>query len=547
VTLTEPTTTTTEDPSSVPPLVDAEALAESDRAGRHRDSRTLRRTFIVGASLTALLMVAAIVLGGLALARLTDARSALLDGAGPAVLANQDLAVAVLNQETGVRGYALTGNADFLAPYRDGRVAETEALAVLRGHLAGRPEAALVDTVERAAQAWRSGYAEPVATAGPGAASPDPILGKTLFDGLRAPMSRLTAVLDVERLDARAKLNSAAEALRWVGIGISLAMGAFLAVAAWGLRRGVLDPVAALAEQVRTVVSGDVHRPVRAEGPREIVELGADVDAMRLHISREIDLLQEVNQRLDEQARDLERSNRDLEQFAYVASHDLQEPLRKVSSFCQLLQRRYGGQLDERADQYIEFAADGAQRMQRLINDLLAFSRVGRSTAAFEPVDLREIGLAAAAQLDTTRSELDGEIVVGDLPRVQGDAALLRQLLLNLFGNGLKFHRPDVAPVVRVDAHRAGEFWEFAVTDNGIGVEPAYAEKVFVIFQRLHGRDLYSGTGIGLALVKKIVEFHGGRVWLDTVPRAEPGTTIRFTLPVADPKDAAGDTQQEKP
>jgi light-regulated signal transduction histidine kinase (bacteriophytochrome) len=188
--------------------------------------------------------------------------------------------------------------------------------------------------------------------------------------------------------------------------------------------------------------------------------------------------------------------------------------------------------------------------MQRLINDLLAFSRVGRTTAAFERVDLREIGLAAAAQLDTTRSELDGEIVVGDLPRVQGDAALLRQLLLNLFGNGLKFHRPDVPPVVRVDAHRADGFWEFAVTDNGIGVEPEYAEKVFVIFQRLHGRDVYSGTGIGLALVKKIVEFHGGRVWLDTAPRAEPGTVIRFTLPVGEVSDDArhdaGHTPQEQ-
>jgi signal transduction histidine kinase len=545
VTLTEPTTAPERAPTA--PLVDAEAMMEPARAERRRDSRTLRRMFTVGAGLTALLILVAIVLGGVTLTRLTDARTALLDGVGPAVRANQDLAVAVLNQETGARGYALTRDAGFLVPYRDGLTAETTALAVLRDHLAGRPVAAEIDAVERAARAWRSGYAEPVAAAGPGAAIPDPTTGKTLFDALRAPMSRLTAVLDVERLDARDKLNSAADVLRWVGIGIAVALGAFLALAAWGLRRGVLDPVAALADQVREVVSGDVHRPVRADGPREIVELGADVEAMRLHISREVDLLQDVNRRLDEQARDLERSNRDLEQFAYVASHDLQEPLRKVSSFCQLLQRRYGGQLDERADQYIGFAVDGAQRMQRLINDLLAFSRVGRSTSAFEPVDLREIGLAAAAQLETTRTELDGEIVVGDLPRVPGDAALLRQLLLNLFGNGLKFHRPDVAPVVRVDAHRAGGFWEFAVTDNGIGVEPEYADKVFVIFQRLHGRDLYSGTGIGLALVKKIVEFHGGRVWLDTTPRTEPGTVIRFTLPVEDAGDGAGDTPQEMP
>jgi len=541
VTLTEPTTVA--ERAVTAPLVDAEAMMEPVRAERRRDSRTLRRMFTVGASLTALLMIVAILLGVLSLTRLTDARTGLLDEVGPAVRANQDLAVAVLNQETGIRGYALTRNADFLPPYRSGLSSAATALGVLREHLTGRAEVAQVDTIERALQAWRSAYAEPVAAAGPGAPVPDAIAGKTLFDELRAPMAQLTTVLDAERLEARAQLNSAAAALRWVGIGIAVAMGLFLAAAAWGLRRGVLDPVAALADQVREVVSGDVHRPVRAEGPREIVELGADVEAMRLHISREIDLLHEVNQRLDEQARDLERSNRDLEQFAYVASHDLQEPLRKVSSFCQLLQRRYGGQLDERADQYIGFAVDGAQRMQRLINDLLAFSRVGRSTAAFEQVDLREIGLAAAAQLDTTRSELDGEIVVGDLPRVQGDAALLRQLLLNLFGNGLKFHRPDVAPVVRVDAHRDGDFWEFAVADNGIGVEPEYAEKIFVIFQRLHGRDLYSGTGIGLALVKKIVEFHGGRVWLDTAPRGEPGTVVRFTLPMAD----AENIPQEQP
>jgi hypothetical protein len=182
---------------------------------------------------------------------------------------------------------------------------------------------------------------------------------------------------------------------------------------------------------------------------------------------------------------------------------------------------------------------------------------VGRTTAAFERVDLREIGLAAAAQLDTTRSELDGEIVIGDLPVVRGDAVLLRQLLLNLFGNGLKFHREGVAPVVRVDARQVGENWEFAVTDNGIGIEPEYAEKIFVIFQRLHGRDVYAGTGIGLALVKKIVEFHGGRVWLDTAPAAGPGTVVRFTLPLdrdadpeadpTEPADADARAPQEMP
>jgi signal transduction histidine kinase len=510
-----------------PPVLTPEGRAERDDAGL-----TLRRVFAAGAGLTTLILVVAIIAGSVSLARLTEARQTLLDEMGPAVRANQSLEVALLNQETGIRGYALTRNAEFLDPYRDGLADEAAALAVLRGYLDGRPERAELEDVERAAQAWRSEYAEPVVATGNGAVAPDPAIGKTLFDATREPLGTLTSALDAERVAARERLNSAADSLRWVGISIAVVVAAFLAAAAWGLRRGVLRPIAALADQVRGVVSGDVHREVRGSGPREIVELGADVDAMRVHISHEVDALQQVNQRLDEQARDLERSNRDLEQFAYVASHDLQEPLRKVSSFCQLLQRRYGGQLDERADQYIGFAVDGAQRMQRLINDLLAFSRVGRTTSDFAIVDLREIALAAAAQVEMTRAELDGEIVIGDLPRVQGDPALLRQLLLNLFGNGLKFHRPGTAPVVRVDARRDGQFWEIGVSDNGIGVEPEYAEKIFVIFQRLHGREVYAGTGIGLALVKKIVEFHGGRVWLDIGPRDEPGTVIRFTLPV---------------
>jgi signal transduction histidine kinase len=504
------------------------------RRAVHRDGRwTLRRIVVVGAVLAALVMVVVIVSGGLALARLTDARIALLDDIGPAVRASQDLEVALLNQETGIRGYALTGDDGFLAPYRDRVAAEASDLGTLRRYTAGRPEqAAKVEAVAQAAQAWRTRYAEAVLAArSAGTPLPDSAQARTLFDALRAPLDALAAALDTERLDARVRLDDASNVLRAVGLGIAVVMAAFLAAVAVLLRRGVLDPVSALAEQVRDVVSGDVAKEIRASGPREIVELGADVEAMRLHILRELDVVQAVNRQLDEQARDLERSNRDLEQFAYVASHDLQEPLRKVSSFCQLLQRRYGGKLDERADQYIEFAVDGAQRMQRLINDLLAFSRVGRTTSGFEPVPLGPLARGVATSLEAQRAEVGGEIVVGDLPTVSGDPALLRQLLLNLVGNALKFHRPDVPPVVRIDAARHGDLWEVAVADNGIGVEAEYADKIFVIFQRLHGRDVYSGTGIGLALAKKIVEFHGGRIWLDTTPRDEPGAVVRFTLP----------------
>ena len=248
----------------------------------------------------------------------------------------------------------------------------------------------------------------------------------------------------------------------------------------------MLRPVSGLAAQVRLVASGDTTHPVVADGPREIVNLGADVDSMRLAILHELEAAREANQQLDDQAQDLERSNRDLEQFAYVASHDLQEPLRKVASFCQLLQRRYAGKLDDRADQYIAFAVDGAERMQQLINDLLSFSRVGRTTSAFSEVALDDVVAAAKAQLEPARTDVDGTIELEPLPVVCGDSSLLRALFVNLIGNGLKFHREGVPPRVVVAAERIGDEWEVTVSDNGIGIDPEYIDKVFVIFQRLH-------------------------------------------------------------
>jgi light-regulated signal transduction histidine kinase (bacteriophytochrome) len=232
---------------------------------------------------------------------------------------------------------------------------------------------------------------------------------------------------------------------------------------------------------------------------------------------------------VEEQAEVLRRSNAELEQFAYVASHDLQEPLRKVASFCQLLERRYKGQLDERGEQYIEFAVDGAKRMQALINDLLAFSRVGRLTSGFADVDLSAALAQALTQLDLVLEEADAEVTSDPLPTVQGESTLLVQLFQNLIGNGVKFSG-DKAPRIHVGVRRDGEFWEFCCADNGIGIEPQYQDKIFVIFQRLHGRDVYGGTGIGLAMCKKIVEYHGGRMWLDTT--VTEGAMFRWTLPV---------------
>ncbi|MEN3269462.1 ATP-binding protein [Pseudonocardia sp.] len=512
-----------------PPERSGEARLQRLEEGRKH--WPLARIFALGASLAALFALVVVVLGGVALWRLAEARIALVDSAGPALIAAQQLSTALVDQETGVRGYSLAQRAEFLQPYQDGRTTEAEMVAHLRELAAGGRLPGLdgrLDAVERAAQDWRTEYAGPVLAGTPG--GPDPERGRALFEQVRSAVQTMLADLQVEREAARVSIEGASAFLLVVGVAIAALLASFLVAAGIGLRRGMLRPLSDLAVQVREVVTGDATQPVRAGGPREIVGLGADVEAMRQHIQRDLDDAQAANRRLDEQARELERSNRDLEQFAYVASHDLQEPLRKVSSFCQLLQRRYAGKLDDRADQYIAFAVDGASRMQRLINDLLTFSRVGRTTENFVALDLGETAAAAAAQLEPAREESDGEIDIGELPVVAGDPALLQALLVNLLGNGLKFHRAGVAPVVRVASRRDGDSFEITISDNGIGIESEYSGKVFVIFQRLHGRDVYPGTGIGLALAKKIVEFHGGRIDLADTPG--PGTTVRFTLPV---------------
>jgi light-regulated signal transduction histidine kinase (bacteriophytochrome) len=217
-----------------------------------------------------------------------------------------------------------------------------------------------------------------------------------------------------------------------------------------------------------------------------------------------------------------------------------------------MLERRYAGQLDERADQYIAFAVDGAQRMQRLINDLLAFSRIGRLTAGFTDVDLNAVLADVATQVEAAREYANGRITWDRLPLVEGEEPLLTTLFANLVSNSLKFRRPDAPPLVHVSARDLDGQWEITVRDNGIGIEPEFADKVFVIFQRLHAKDAYPGTGIGLAIVKKIVEYHGGRVWLD--PDVTEGTTIRFTLPsapvpagTAPAAEAGGGTDENAP
>jgi light-regulated signal transduction histidine kinase (bacteriophytochrome) len=229
--------------------------------------------------------------------------------------------------------------------------------------------------------------------------------------------------------------------------------------------------------------------------------------------------------------RELERSNRDLEQFAYVASHDLSEPLRTVGGFVRLLEARYKGRLDEDADEFIHFAVDGVRRMQRLIDDLLQFSRVGRAEAPRDAVDLAALVPDVLEGLHDAIDRSAAEVQLAALPVVLGDAAQLAQLFQNLLSNALKF--TDGHPArVRVTAQPSAELWQLAVIDDGIGIDPSAARRIFQMFQRLHVAEAYDGTGIGLAICERIVERHGGRIWVEPGPGGV-GSAFRFTLPSA--------------
>ena len=281
-----------------------------------------------------------------------------------------------------------------------------------------------------------------------------------------------------------------------------------------------LDLLAAFARLATLAIE---NARLFAEAQQELVE--------RKHAEEKLQLF----------AAELERSNKELEQFAYIASHDLQEPLRTVIGYLQLIARRYEGQLDRDMDEFIGFALDGVRRMQRLISNLLAYSRVGTRGAAFEPVDCNQLFAQAAHDLQMAISESAAKITCDPLPVVMGDSGQLGELFQNLIGNAIKY-RGDQAPIVHITARQTFEVsqtpkvlettvWEFSICDNGIGIDPQYHDRIFGLFQRLHGAGEYSGSGIGLAICKKIVERHGGRIWVAS--QVGQGSTFYFTIPAA--------------
>jgi signal transduction histidine kinase len=460
---------------------------------------------------------------------------------------------ALVDQETGVRGYAITGDPRFLQPYTSGRSTEQAAAAELRTEIGRKqPLAGDLGRLERAAAGWRTSYALPLISR----ARSGPLNGRDLtlldqsknsFDDLRALFAvqntHLAAASHADQASL-ARARSFQDAVYVVILLVFVLAAAALAVL---LDRAVIRPVHRLRAASELVAEGDYTHHIRPTGPADLWAVSAAVEGMRSELVTALEAsrdAQAVAARqaadLDTQAAELRRSNGELEQFAYVASHDLQEPLRKVASFCQLLEKRYRDKLDERGLKYIEFAVDGAKRMQVLINDLLTFSRVGRATDVRVPVPLDQPLDAAITALSAAVEETGAVIErPGPLPEVMGDPTLLGMLWQNLIGNAIKFRAPDRAPVIQVSAAAQPDGgWQIGLADNGIGVPAEFAEKIFVIFQRLHGRDAYPGTGIGLALCKRIAEQHGGQMYLDTT--YEGGTRIYFTLPAAAAAVSAG-------
>jgi signal transduction histidine kinase len=496
---------------------------------------------VVVQSMGVLVLVGAVIGAGL-LNRTDEVSRELIDGIQPARVAATQLQAALRDQETGLRGYLISADRQFLAPYYEGQRAEQAAADDIRQRLGQHADLiADLDAIERSASDWRTTYAEPliasVTSRTPRAIGAEAAeVGKAKFDHLRALFDRqnthlsaawATAADDLKHMNSWR--NRVLGAIVLVVIGAAILLGLLV-------RNAVTRPLTALAASCRRITEGHFGETITPpKRPKDIRDMAIDVENMRNRIVDELEVSRLARAQLAEQAAELRRSNAELEQFAYVASQDLQEPLRKIASFCQLLERRYGDKLDERGTEYIAFAVDGAKRMQALINDLLTFSRVGRLGSTEVEVNLDTTLDAGVANLAAAIEETDAEIVrpAQPLPQILGDPTLLTMLWQNLFGNAIKFRHVDRRPRIVIDCvpgtgSHDGE-WLLSVSDNGIGIAPEFSDKVFVIFQRLHGREVYAGTGVGLALVKKIVEHHGGTIRIDT--SYTDGTRFEFTLP----------------
>ena len=483
------------------------------------------RMALVG-GLIALLLGAAFVLLVLAVSGQRDAAKLALRSQ-EAITAGTELEKTVISLENGLRGYVASGRERQLDPWNAGLKAYPGQVRQLERLVSDVPSQQsqvqrIKQKIDEYVNLWatpllslarqRLRVAQSVSLTG---------TGRVRIDQLRASFARLFTqeqALARDRERSAEKTSSRAIAAGWGGLLLLL----LLTLAAWYyVRRSVVRPVLTVAEASRRLAEGDMTVRVPPVRDDELGDLARAFNSMA-------DSLEASSEALAERSRELERSNRELEQFASVTSHDLQAPLATISMYAQLLEQRHARDLNG-GQQLVEGINAATVKARTLIRDLLEYSRAGRGELLNEPVDMNALAGEALEMLAGPVEQSGGDVTVAELPTILGDARKLRQVFLNLISNALKF--AEDIPVVRVSAEVQGNTAIFAVADNGIGMDPGQAERIFQPFHRLHAEEDYPGTGIGLAVCERIVEQHGGRIWAQSAPKQ--GSTFRFTLPVA--------------
>jgi signal transduction histidine kinase len=444
-----------------------------------------------------------------------------------AITAGTNLEKTVISLENGLRGYVATGRERQLQPWNAGLKAYPAQVRKLEGLVSDVPsQQAQVRRIKGQIDDYVNLWATPLlglARQRPAVAQSVIVTGtgRVRIDQLRSSFGRLFAqeqALAVKREHSAETNSSRAIAAGWAGLVLLIVLAA---AASYYLRRSVVRPVLTVAEASRRLAEGDMSARVPPVRDDEIGDLARAFNSMA-------DSLEASSDALAERSRELERSNRELEQFASVTSHDLQAPLATISMYAQLLEQRHSHELNG-GQQLVEGINAATVKARTLIRDLLEYSRAGRGELLNEPVEMVGVAGEALEMLAGPIEQSGADVTVEELPVILGDVRKLRQVFLNLISNALKF--AEDIPVVRVSAEVQGNTAIFAVTDNGIGMDPGQAERIFQPFHRLHSEEDYPGTGIGLAVCERIIEQHGGRIWAQSTP--QQGSIFRFTLPVA--------------
>ena len=444
-----------------------------------------------------------------------------------AITAGTQLEKTVISLENGLRGYVATGKERQLQPWNAGVKVYPAQVRRLESLVSDVPSqqaqvSGIKGQIDDYVNLWaapllglarqRLQVAQSVIVTG---------TGRVRIDQLRSNFQRLFAqeqALAVRREHSAESTSSRAIAAGWAGLVLLLLLAG---AATLYLRRSIVQPVLTVAEAARRLAEGDMSARVALVRDDEIGDLGRAFNTMA-------DSLEASSDALAERSRELERSNRELEQFASVTSHDLQAPLATISMYAQLLEQRHAQDLNG-GQQLVDGINAATVKARTLIRDLLEYSRAGRGELLNDPVDMKGLAEEALEMLAGPIDQCSAIVTIEELPVILGDPRKLRQVFLNLIGNAIKF--VEGKPAVRVSAEVQGTTAIFAVADNGIGMDPGQAERIFQPFHRLHGEEEYPGTGIGLAVCERIIEQHGGRIWAQSAP--SEGSTFRFTLPVA--------------